>query len=271
MVATYDAEKDELTAWGPTKVPHFNRTILSSFLDMSEDKIHFIEPDVGGGFGIRGEFYPEDFLIPFAAMKLGLPVKWIEDRLEHLVAANHSREVLCEIEVAAKNDGTLLGVRATVYGDMGAYIRTHGGSLCPLPRPHYSLAHIVYRAYHGTVNCVVTNKTGMGTFRAPGRYESCFIWERLLDMVAADLKIDPVELRLKNLIQPSQMPYEVGNTSPFGPTTVFRQRRLPIGAETRPGAYRLRRSEAPSGEVRGREVPRNRNGVLCQADWPGTL
>ena len=75
-------------------------------LDMPEHKIHFIEPDVGGGFGIRGEFYPEDFLIPFAAMKIGQPVKWIEDRREHLQAANHSREVHCEIEIAAQRDGT---------------------------------------------------------------------------------------------------------------------------------------------------------------------
>ena len=93
---------------------------------MPESKIHFIEPDVGGGFGIRGEFYPEDFLIPFAAMKVGKPVKWIEDRLEHLVSANHSREVLCEIEIAAKRDGTILGLRANIYGDNGAYVRTHG-------------------------------------------------------------------------------------------------------------------------------------------------
>ena len=127
LVASYDAGRGEFTVWGETKVPHFNRAILASFLDVPESKIHFIETDVGGGFGIRGEFYPEDFLIPFAAMKLGRPVKWIEDRLEHLKAANHSREVLCEVEIAAQRDGTLLGMRAHVYGDMGAYIRTHGG------------------------------------------------------------------------------------------------------------------------------------------------
>ena len=80
--------------WGPTKVPHFNRGILSNHLEMPEEQIHFIEQDVGGGFGIRGEFYPEDFLIPFAAMKVGRPVKWIEDRLEHLISSNHSREVM---------------------------------------------------------------------------------------------------------------------------------------------------------------------------------
>ncbi|HXH86446.1 MAG TPA: molybdopterin cofactor-binding domain-containing protein, partial [Nitrospira sp.] len=127
LVASYDKGRGELTVWGPTKVPHLNRSFLSSFLSLPEQKIHFIEPDVGGGFGVRGEFYPEDFLIPFAAIRLGRPVKWIEDRREHLMAANHSRDVWCEAEIAARRDGTLLGLRAKLYGDMGGYIRTHGG------------------------------------------------------------------------------------------------------------------------------------------------
>jgi carbon-monoxide dehydrogenase large subunit len=213
LVAQMDAGRGDLTVWGPTKVPHFNRAILASFLDMSEHNIHFVEPDVGGGFGIRGEFYPEDFLIPFAAMRVGKPVKWIEDRLEHLQAANHSRQVRCEAEIAAKRDGTLLGMRAHVYGDMGAYIRTHGGLV---PASTASLLTGPYRipAYETTVSCVMTNKMGLGTYRAPGRYESCFIRERLLDMVAADLHIDPVDLRQRNLVQPSQMPYTIGETRP---------------------------------------------------------
>ncbi|HSF31136.1 MAG TPA: xanthine dehydrogenase family protein molybdopterin-binding subunit [Candidatus Tectomicrobia bacterium] len=220
LVASYDAGRGEFSVWGPTKVTHFNRAILASFLDMPESKIHFIEPDVGGGFGIRGEFYPEDFLIPFAAMKLGRPVKWIEDRLEHLKSANHSRDVLCEVEIAAQRDGTLLGMRAQVFGDMGAYIRTHGGLV---PSSTAALLTGPYRipAYQCTVSCVLTNKMGLGTFRAPGRYESCFIRERLLDLVAADLRIDPVELRLKNFVQPTEMPYTVGRTRPDGPPTVF--------------------------------------------------
>jgi carbon-monoxide dehydrogenase large subunit len=220
LVASYDPGRGEFAVWGPTKVPHFNRAILASFLDIAESKIHFIELDVGGGFGIRGEFYPEDFLIPFAAMTLERPVKWIEDRLEHLKAANHSREVLCEAEIAAERDGTLLGMRAHVYGDMGAYIRTHGGLV---PSSTAALLTGPYRipAYQCTVSCVMTNKMGLGTFRAPGRYESCFIRERLLDMVAVDLQIDPVELRLRNFIQPSEMPYTVGRTRPDSPPTVF--------------------------------------------------
>ena len=221
IVASYNA--GELTVWGATKVPHFNREVLSSLLDLPEDRMHFIEGDVGGGFGIRGEFYPEDFLVPFAVIKLGRPIKWMEDRLEHLIAANHSRDVLCDIEIAMKKDGTILGIRAQVYGDMGGYIRTHG-SLVPASTAGLLMGPYNVPAFH----CVMTNKTGVGTFRAPGRYESCFIRERLLDMAAADLGIDPAELRFKNLVQPSQMPYNAGRTRADG-DTVFDSGNYPQG------------------------------------------
>ncbi len=220
LVAQFDVGKEELTVWGITKVPHYNRRVISSFLKLLEHRVHFIETDVGGGFGVRGELYPEDFLIPFATMKLGTPVKWIEDRREHLMAANHSRDIRCELEVAARRDGTILGLRARVYGDMGAYVRTHGGLV---PCSTAALLTGPYRIpnYQCTVQCVMTNKTGIGTFRGPGRYESCFFRERLLDMMAADLKIDPVELRVKNLIQPDEMPYEIGLTRPGTDPTIL--------------------------------------------------
>ena len=220
LVASYDAQRGHLTVWGPTKIPHANRGILADHFGIAEERIHFIEPDVGGGFGIRGEFYPEDFLIPFAAMRLGKPVKWIEDRLEHLISANHSREVLCELEIAAKNDGTLLGLRAVIYGDMGGYVRTHGSVV---PALTAGLLTGPYRipAYWASINCLMTNKVGTGTYRAPGMYEGCFIRERMLDMVAGDLGVDPVELRLKNLIQPSEMPFTVGPTRIDGRNTVY--------------------------------------------------
>ncbi|HUC96955.1 MAG TPA: xanthine dehydrogenase family protein molybdopterin-binding subunit, partial [Candidatus Polarisedimenticolaceae bacterium] len=218
FVADFNRGKGELTVWGVTKLPHLNRQTIAAFLKLPERKLHFIENDVGGGFGIRGELYPEDFLIPFAAVKLGQPIKWIEDRREHLMAANHSRENRCELEVAARNDGTILGFRAVVYGDMGAYVRTHGGLV---PCSTAALLTGPYRIpnYRAKIHLVVTNKTGLGTFRAPGRYESCFYRERMLDLMAQDLKIDPVELRFKNLIRPDEIPYEVGITRPgSGPT-----------------------------------------------------
>ena len=220
LLADFDKESGELTVWGPTKVPHFNRAILANHLEISEENIHFIEPDVGGGFGIRGEFYPEDFLIPFASMQLGHPVKWSEDRMEHLISANHSREVVCEVELAAQKDGTILGMRANIYGDMGAYVRTHG---CVVPALTAGMLTGPYRipSYHADFNCVMTNKTGTGTYRAPGFYEACFIRERLLDMAAEDLGLDPAEFRRINLIQASEMPYTVGVTRIDGRMTVY--------------------------------------------------
>ena len=220
LAAAWDAGREQLTVWGETKVPHYNRGVLSSLLQLPEHRIHFIEPDVGGGFGVRGEFYPENFLIPFAAIKTGRPVKWTEDRAEHLIAANHSREHVCELELAVRADGVILGMRAKVLGALGGYVRTHGASV---PTSTTALLTGPYRIpnYQWDVKCVLTNKTGMGTFSAPGRYESCFFRERMLDMVAADLGLDPAEFRLKNLIPPSMMPYEVGQTRPESYAIVY--------------------------------------------------
>ena len=220
LVASYDPADGHLRVWGPTKVSHTNRAILARHLEIEEERIHFIEPDVGGGFGVRGEFYAEDFLIPFASFKLGRPVKWVEDRVEHLTSANHSREVLCQVELAARNDGTLLGLRATVYGDMGAYVRTHG-SVVPALTAVMMTGPYRIPNFHASVNCVMTNKMGAGTYRAPGFFEGTFIRERMLDLAAADLGIDPAELRRRNMIQASEMPYDAGQTRLDGRNTVY--------------------------------------------------
>ena len=220
LLASYDPRDEQMRVWGPTKVSHTNRAILARHLEIEEERIHFIEPDVGGGFGVRGEFYAEDFLIPFASYKLGQPVKWVEDRVEHLASANHSREVLCEVEIAARNDGTLLGLRTKVYGDMGAYVRTHGSVVPALTAVMMTGPYRVPN-FHASVNCVMTNKMGAGTYRAPGFFEGTFIRERLLDMVAGDLGLDPAELRRRNLIEAGEMPYDAGPTRLDGRNTVY--------------------------------------------------
>ena len=220
LLASYDYGDGHMRVWGPTKVSHTNRAILARHLEIEEERIHFIEPDVGGGFGVRGEFYAEDFLIPFASFRLGRPVKWVEDRVEHLTSANHSREVLCQVELAARNDGTLLGIRTTVYGDMGAYVRTHGSVVPALTAVMMTGPYRVPN-FHASVNCVMTNKMGAGTYRAPGFFEGTFIRERMLDLAAADLGIDPAELRRLNMIEASEMPYTVGVTRLDGRNTVY--------------------------------------------------
>ena len=211
--------RGRLTIWGPTKVTHFNRGVLAAMLGWPEHRIRLVEPDVGGGFGARGEFYPEDFLVPCAALRLGRPVKWIEDRVEHLSAINHSREQRYELALALDSDGRFLGLRAEMVNDMGAYLRTHGTvvpglSAGMLPGPYEM------EAYRCRVRCVLTNKTPTGTYRAPGRFECNAARERLIDRAARVIGIGPVELRMRNFIRPERMPFARG-TGILGEEVVY--------------------------------------------------
>ncbi len=209
LLAEFDEGQEILSVWGPTKVIHTNREILAEMLDMPESCIRFIEPEVGGGFGARGEFYPEDYLIPFLAKRLRRPVRWIEDRSEHLKATNHSREQCHHVKIAAKRDGTILAVEDRLLFNMGAYTRTHGGvpaiSCSAMLRGPYRISN-----YRCRVFCVLTNKTPAGTYRSPGRYEANFVRERIIDMLAHRLGLDPAEVRRRNFVQPDQMPYDAG-------------------------------------------------------------
>ncbi|HEX2182250.1 MAG TPA: xanthine dehydrogenase family protein molybdopterin-binding subunit [Rubrobacteraceae bacterium] len=209
LVAEYDGGSDHLTIWGSTKVPHFNRRVLSRLMEMPLSRISMKKSDAGGGFGVRGEFYPEDFLVPYLARETGRPVKWIEDRQENLVATNHSREQTHRLQAAFDEENRLLGLRDEVWHDNGAYIRTHGVivadlTLAMLPGP--------YRvpAYEGTAHVALTNKTPCGTFRGPGRYESTFAREHLLDVAAAQLGVSRLELRRINLLDASEIPHARG-------------------------------------------------------------
>jgi len=214
LVATWDATSGTLSVLGATKVTFFNRRALARMLRLDEARIELIEVDVGGSFGVRGEFYPEDLLIPLAAMKLGRPVKWIEGRRESFIATNHSRQIECELEIAARADGTILGLRGRLLADMGAYVRTNGGVVPAkaaqfLPGP-YRIPHFACE-----VQAVLTNKTPTGTYRGPGRFEANFFRERLLDLMASDLGLDPAEIRLKNLITPAELPWDIGALVPY--------------------------------------------------------
>src|SRR6202140_5006172 len=126
LLAEWDTAQGRMTVLGAAKVPFFNRDTLAAMLGLAPTHVDLIENDVGGGFGARGEFYPEDFLIPFAARHIGRPVRWIEDRREHLTAMNHARQADCEVDIACRRDGTILGLRGEVFNDLGAYIRTNG-------------------------------------------------------------------------------------------------------------------------------------------------
>jgi carbon-monoxide dehydrogenase large subunit/6-hydroxypseudooxynicotine dehydrogenase subunit gamma len=205
-IARYDAVRDVLELYGAAKVPHRTRDLLAQTLDRGPSSVHLIEGHVGGGFGIRGELYPEDVLVSLAALRLRRPVKWIEDRHEHLMAANHSREQIHRVRVAVDAAGRILALVDEYFHAQGAYIRTHGSRVADmtagmLPGP--------YRvpAYRATGHFRLTNKTPAATYRAPGRYEGTFVRERLMDAIAQRLKIDPIAVRRVNLIAKNEMPF----------------------------------------------------------------
>jgi len=208
LLAEWDAVNQRMTLSGAAKVPFNNRRILAKMLGLPETSVHLIECDVGGGFGARGEFYPEDFLIPFAARLLHRPVMWTEDRRENLLATNHARDAECELEIACTRDGRILALRGQAFTDVGAYLRTVGATASR------NIAQVMSGPYRIPdiridVSLLVTNKTPSGTYRAPGRYEADFFRERLFDIVARDLKIDRVEFRRRNLIAEADMPYRL--------------------------------------------------------------
>jgi carbon-monoxide dehydrogenase large subunit len=187
---------------------------LARQLGLPESAVELIENDVGGGFGARGEFYPEDFLIPFAARHVGRPVKWIEDRRENLMAMNHARQAAIDVEIACTRDGAILGLRGHAHVDMGAYMRTNGAvaarNIAQFMSGPYRIPNIKLQS-----SLWMTNKTPVGTYRGPGRFEADFFRERLLDLVAKDLDIDRVEFRRRNLIPASDMPYRMPTITPF--------------------------------------------------------
>ena len=213
VMATWDDAKAKLTIYGAAKVPFFNRRILSAQIGLPVEQIEMIENDVGGGYGARGEFYPEDFLIPFAARHVKRPVKWIEDRRENLMAMNHAREEECDLEVACARDGTILAIRGDVHTDMGAYMRTNGAvgarNVSQFMAGPYRVPHVKIDS-----SLWMTNKTPVGTYRGPGRFEACFFFERMIDMIAADLGIDRIEFRRKNLIKSAEQPYPIAHVQP---------------------------------------------------------
>jgi carbon-monoxide dehydrogenase large subunit len=227
LLAEWDEARGRMTVYGAAKVAFLNRRVLARQLGLPEDAIRMVENDVGGGFGARGEFYPEDFLIPFTARRTGRPVKWIEDRREHLAATNHARNADCELEIACERDGTILALRGHASTDQGAYIRTNG------PTAARNIAQVLtgpYRIPHVRidVSLMMTNKTPSGTYRGPGRYEADFFRERLFDIAAGELGLDRVEFRRRNLIAEAEMPYRLATVEPLG-----------IGTETDSGDYAM--------------------------------
>jgi aerobic carbon-monoxide dehydrogenase large subunit len=205
-IARYDPARDVLELYGAAKVPHWNRDALARMLARPASSVHLHEGHTGGGFGVRGELYPEDVLACLGSLRLHRPVKWIEDRREHLIATNHSREQHYRVRAAVDGDGRLLAVDGEFLHDQGAYVRTHAVTVPDLAATML-LGPYRVGAYAMAGRVRLTNKTPCGTYRAPGRFESTFVRERLMDAIAAQLGLDPADVRRRNLIPAAEMPY----------------------------------------------------------------
>ncbi|HKA62577.1 MAG TPA: xanthine dehydrogenase family protein molybdopterin-binding subunit [Methylomirabilota bacterium] len=207
VVAQWDPRDGSLTTWNGTQVVHFVQQGLVAALGLPPSRVRVIAPDVGGGFGTKANGYAEDLLIPAAAIVSRRPVKWTEDRREHMMGSAHARAQVHDIEIAARRDGTMLAVRDRIWVDLGAY------NSWGIVLPYNTVAHLLgpHRVPNLDVECrgIVTTKTPNAPYRGAGRPETVFAMDRIVDCLARELRMDPAELRRRNYLSQADMPYEI--------------------------------------------------------------
>jgi carbon-monoxide dehydrogenase large subunit len=207
-IAEWDKYARQLTVWSTTQVPHLSRTGLADIIGIPENQVRVISPEMGGGFGIKFPLYPEEIVCALLAIETGRPVKWIEDRREHMLMGNHAREHIHEVEVGFDDSGVVEALRAKILVDSGAYslwsvtaAMEPGMALGILPGPYK------IRNYKVDSSAVATNKTPLGAYRGVARPAACFTIERTIDAVAHSLELDPADVRRRNLVAPDDFPY----------------------------------------------------------------
>ena len=206
VVAHFEPGKGTMTIWSSTQNPHILRTFIAALNGLGQDQVRAIAPEVGGGFGAKINIYAEEYVCSAISKALGIPVKWNEDRTEAFVATTHGRDILAYVDLAAKRDGTLLGLKLRLIADIGAYNMLLTAAIPTLTQ---MMANATYNipAIRSTLTEVFTNKTPTDAYRGAGRPEATYFVERAMDMLARELKMDPAELRRKNFIQPDQFPF----------------------------------------------------------------
>jgi len=218
MAARFDG--GALTVWGALDDGHANRRLLGRLLGLAESDVRLVRTDVGGDFGSRGECYPEDFLIPYLALRTGRPVVWLEDRREHFAATNQARHQVHQATLVLGPGGAIAGLLVAAVHDLGAYVRSQG-LMVPRATAAFLPGPYLVPRYRCQVWCAVTNTTPAGTYRGPGRFEATFVRERAVDLAARACGLDPAEMRRRNLVPPEAMPYAPGTTA-FGEPLVYR-------------------------------------------------
>src|SRR5437763_8518783 len=207
MISRYFPGEQELTIWSSTQIPHLLRTQLALMIGIPENKLRVITPEVGGGFGSKLNVYAEEALLGWIAIQLGKPVKWIETRRENIQATIHGRGQVGYIEVGCRNDGTITGLRYNVFADLGAYHQLLTPAIPTLTGLMLSGCYKI-PAIQINVTGVFTNKMATDAYRGAGRPEATYVVERAMDLVAADMGKDPVEVRRKNFPAPSEFPFK---------------------------------------------------------------
>jgi len=214
LLASYDPLTGQLTVWLTTQRPHHTRWFIAHLLGLPEHRIRVIAPDVGGAFGSKEPMYPDEVVAIYCALLLGRPVKWTEDRREHFQATTHGRDQVAYLEAAATPDGTITAIRGTIYANMGAYLYPNSPGVpiartAPLLPGAYTIGAVSVDVFG-----VFTNTTPTGPYRGAGRPEATYYIERLVDLLARELHLDPAELRRRNFVPNDRFPY----TTPTGLT-----------------------------------------------------
>jgi carbon-monoxide dehydrogenase large subunit len=222
LVAEYHAAAGLLTVWASTQVPHQLRLVLADFLGLPLDRIRVIAPDVGGGFGAKLIVYPEDVVVPWLARRLERPVRWLEDRVEHLLAATQERVQVHAVTVAFDGGGRVLALRDRFVHDSGAY--TPRGLTVPLLTASMLSGPYRIAALEVEATSVYTNRVPVTPYRGAGQPQAVFVVERVLDLVARATGLDPAEVRRRNLLRPDELPYDVGVPSYRGTGSVVYDR-----------------------------------------------
>lgn len=208
VAAVYDPRTETYTVWSSTQVVHWVQREIATTLGVAEARVRCIALDVGGGFGVKGHVYPEDMLLPFLARRAGRPVRWIESRREHLACSCHSRDQVHDAEVAFDGEGRILALRDRFIVDCGAWnplgVAVVYNTAAHLPGP-YRIAHLDIEA-----RIAATNKVPNAPYRGAGRPEAAQVTERLMDLIAAELELEPAEVRRRNMVRADEMPYAVG-------------------------------------------------------------
>src|SRR5262250_322483 len=207
VVAHFEPGKGTMTIWSSTQNPHIVRTFIAALTGLGQDQVRAIAPEVGGGFGCKINIYGEEYVAAAISKHLEIPVKWTEDRSEAFVATIHGRDIIGYVDLAAKKDGTVLGLKLRLIADIGAYNMLLTAAI---PTLTMMMANATYNipAIRTTLTEVFTNKTPTDAYRGAGRPEATYFVERAMDMLARELKMDPAELRRKNFIKPNQFPFQ---------------------------------------------------------------